>query len=119
MVDHPEYCGRFRAPSLRNVALRDRFFHNGVARSLDAAVRFYVERDTRPERWYKTRQNDKGMKYNDLPAAYHANVNTEPPFGSQPGDTPRLDERDIRDIVAFLKTLTDADQLPAQTKGGR
>jgi cytochrome c peroxidase len=119
MAEHPEYCGRFRAPSLRNVALRDRFFHNGVARSLDAAVRFYVERDTRPERWYKTRQNDKGMKYNDLPAAYHANVNTEPPFGSQPGDTPRLDERDIRDIVAFLKTLTDADQLPAQTKGAR
>jgi cytochrome c peroxidase len=119
MAEHPEYCGRFRAPSLRNVALRDRFFHNGVARSLDAAVRFYVERDTHPERWYKTRQNDKGMKYNDLPAAYHANVNTEPPFGSQPGDTPRLDERDIRDIVAFLKTLTDADQLPAQTKGGR
>jgi cytochrome c peroxidase len=119
MVDHPEYCGRFRAPSLRNAALRDRFFHNGIARTLDAAVRFYVERDTHPERWYKTRQNDKGMKYNDLPAAYHANVNTEPPFGSQPGDTPRLDERDIRDIVAFLKTLTDADQLPAQTKGGR
>jgi len=119
MAEHPEYCGRFRAPSLRNVALRDRFFHNGSARTLDAAVRFYVERDTQPQRWYKTRQNDKGMKYNDLPAAYHANVNTEPPFGSQPGDTPRLDERDIRDIVAFLKTLTDADQLPAQMLGAR
>jgi len=119
MAEHPEYCGRFRAPSLRNVALRDRFFHNGVARTLDAAVRFYVERDTHPERWYKTRQNDRGMKYNDLPAAYHANVNAEPPFGSRPGDTPRLDERDIRDIVAFLKTLTDADQLPAQMLGVR
>ena len=122
--DHPEYCGRFRAPSLRNVALRDRFFHNGAARTLSDALRFYVERDTRPERWYKTgrnkaRQNDKEMKYNDLPAAYHDNVNTEPPFGGQPGDTPRLDERDIRDIVAFLKTLTDADQLPAQKQGAR
>ena len=50
--------------------------------------------------------------YDDLPAAYHGNVNTQPPFGSRAGDKPRLDEREILDIVAFLKTLTDADQLP-------
>ncbi|MEO8155049.1 MAG: cytochrome c peroxidase [Rhizobacter sp.] len=106
LADHPEYCGRFRAPSLRNVALRERFFHNGAVRTLADAVRFYVERDTRPGRWYV--REDK--KYDDLPRTYHRNVNTEPPFGGSPGDAPRLDARDIRDLVAFLHTLTDADQ---------
>ena len=28
--DRAEYCGRFRTPGLRNVALRGSFFHNGV-----------------------------------------------------------------------------------------
>ena len=47
-----EYCGLFRTPTLRNVALRKTFFHNGAMHSLSDAVRFYVERETRPERWY-------------------------------------------------------------------
>jgi cytochrome c peroxidase len=85
----PDYCGRFCAPSLRNVALRDRFFHNAGMRTLADAVRFYVERDTRPERWYKTRQNDRDRKYNDMPAVYHRNVDTVPPLRRPAGrDTP-------------------------------
>src|SRR6185312_3291951 len=49
---HPEYCGLFRAPSLRNVALRKTFYHNGAEHDLRKAIEFYVERDTRPEKWY-------------------------------------------------------------------
>lgn len=105
----PEHCGRFRAPSLRNVALRDRFFHNGSVRSLEDAVRFYVERDTQPMKWYPR----TGGRFDDLPSVYHRNVHQEPPFGGKPGDTPRLDAQEIRDIVAFLKTLTDSDLPPA------
>ena len=45
-----------------------------------------------------------------MPAVYHRNVNAEPPFGGQPGDAPRLSPQEIQDIVAFLHTLTDADQ---------
>ncbi|MEO8280782.1 MAG: cytochrome-c peroxidase, partial [Ideonella sp.] len=102
LADHPEYCGRFRTPSLRNVALRQRFFHNGAVHTLEEAVRFYVQRDAEPARWY----GSSATRFNDLPAQYHANVNTEPPFGSAPA----LDEAEIADIVAFLRTLTDADQ---------
>jgi cytochrome c peroxidase len=43
-------CGLFKTPTLRNVATRRVFFHNGEVRSLEDAVRFYVERETRPER---------------------------------------------------------------------
>ncbi len=37
---------------LRNVALRQSFFHNGVLHSLREAIAFYVERDTDPAKWY-------------------------------------------------------------------
>ncbi|MEP7101176.1 MAG: cytochrome c peroxidase [Burkholderiales bacterium] len=103
---HAEYCGLFRTPTLRNIAVKQRFFHNGVIDSLDDAVRFYVQRDTDPARWY-----GRGLRFDDLPTRYHANVNVEPPFGGLPGDKPALDDTEIADIVAFLKTLTDADLL--------
>ncbi|MDM0068213.1 cytochrome c peroxidase [Variovorax sp. J31P207] len=110
--DHPEYCGLFRTPSLRNVAVRQAFFHNGVFHSLEEAVRFYAQRDSAPGRWYGRDARGRTVRFDDLPAQYHGNINTEPPFGQHRGDRPALSEAEIRDVVAFLKTLTDADQLP-------
>jgi cytochrome c peroxidase len=88
-------------PTLRNVATRQTFFHNGVVHSLREAVAFYVQRDTSPEKWYPH------GKFDDLPARYQANVEMEPPFGRRPGDPPALTEAEIDDVVAFLQTLTD------------
>ena len=105
---HKEYCGLFRAPSLRNVALRRAFFHNGVFHRLDQVVQFYAERDTNPGRWY-AKPGGRVDPFDDLPPAYRANVNREPPFGGQPGAAPALGKNEVRDIIAFLKTLTDAD----------
>jgi cytochrome c peroxidase len=102
-----EYCGLFRTPSLRNVALRKVFFHNGAVRTLRRAIEFYVERDTKPEKWYPRDQNDKVVKYDDLPAQYHENINVEPPFDRKPGDKPALSATEIDDMIAFLNTLTD------------
>ena len=99
-----DYCGRFRTPTLRNVALRKTFFHNGVFHSLADVVRFYARRDTHPSEFYPG-----GAKFDDLPGAYRANVNTDPPFGRRPGDAPALDDDEIEAVVAFLHTLTDAD----------
>jgi hypothetical protein len=50
--DRAGYCGLFRTPSLRNVALRRSFFHNGVFHTLDEALRFYARRDTHPHEFY-------------------------------------------------------------------
>ncbi|HVZ50447.1 MAG TPA: cytochrome-c peroxidase, partial [Pseudolabrys sp.] len=102
-----EYCGLFRTPSLRNVALRKTFFHNGLVHSLREAVAFYVERDTKPEKWYPRGPDGKVAKFDDLPAPYLENINTDAPFGGAPGDKPALSDREIDDIVAFLGTLTD------------
>ncbi|MGE5148283.1 MAG: cytochrome-c peroxidase, partial [Candidatus Eiseniibacteriota bacterium] len=113
LKDHPEYCGLFKAPSLRNVALREVFFHNGAAHTLREAVAFYVERDTKPEKWYPRNADGSVRKYDDLPAKYWENVNTDPPFGGKPGDKPALNDAEIDDIVTFLKTLTDGWQPAA------
>lgn len=114
LADRKEYCGLFRAPSLRNVALRRSFFHNGAFHSLRQVLEFYVDRDRRPEKWYGRDAHGRVQPYDDLPAQYQANINHEPPFDRRPGDEPALSKTEIDDVIAFLKTLTDADLANAQ-----
>jgi len=110
LQDRHEYCGLFRTPSLRNVARRPVFLHNGVFHSLSEVVRFYAERDAKPQKWYSRAPDGRILKFDDLPAGYVANLDTQAPFDRQSGDSPRLREQDIQDIVAFLQTLTDGFQ---------
>src|SRR5262249_10294970 len=109
LAEHKEYCGLFRAPSLRNVAVRRSFFHNGVFHDLRQVLQFYVERDLHPERWDARSGHGRVQRYDDLPARYAANLNREPPFDRKPGEQPALSESEIDDVIAFLQTLTDAD----------
>ena len=90
LAAHPEYCGRFRTPSLRNVARRRRFMHNGVFTSLRQVLEFYAARTER---------------FDDLPARYRQNVTAEAPFGARR----RLSPAEIADLIAFLETLSDVD----------
>ncbi|WP_315836384.1 cytochrome-c peroxidase [Bradyrhizobium prioriisuperbiae] len=111
-TDRMEYCGRFRTPTLRNVALRKVFFHNGVFGSLRQAVEFYVDRDINPGRWFSRRADGSINLYDDLPDNAKVNVNTEPPFDRRPGQAPALNATEIDDIVVFLGTLTDGYAPP-------
>ena len=100
--DSPEFCGAFRTPSLRNVALRESFMHNGVFTSLRDVVSFYASRSTNPRRWYK------GPEFDDVPARYRDFVNVDKaPYNRRAGDKPALDAGEIDAIVAFLGTLSD------------
>lgn len=110
LTGHDDYCGRFITPTLRNVALRQSFFHNGLVHTLRQAIEFYVERDIDPAKWYPQDASGRVRKFDDLPERYRENVNAEPPFGGKPGDPPALTPRDIDDIIAFLNTLTDGYQ---------
>jgi len=105
-----EYCGMFRTPTLRNVALRRVFFHNGVIHRLDDAVRFYALRDTEPQRWYPSTSSGV-QKFDDLPARYRGNVDVQPPFNKSRGEKAALSDEDVADIVGFLRTLTDGYEL--------
>lgn len=92
-----EYCGQFRTPTLRNVALRDAFFHNGAIHSLRDAVAFYATRDVETEKWYPH------GKFDDLPPRYAGNVEKGAPFGG----ARTLSDSEVDAVVAFLRTLTD------------
>lgn len=109
-IDRKEYCGLFKTPTLRNIALRQTFFHNGVFHDLKQVIQFYVQRDTHPEKWYPRQHDGSIRKYDDLPLEYHANVNIDPPFDRQPGQQPALSDVEIEDVIAFLKTLSDGYQ---------
>ena len=103
-----DLCGAFKVPTLRNVALRQVLFHNGRFKSLKEALTFYVQRDTNPEKFYSLNTDGTVKKFDDLPAAYRANVNTtEAPYNRLPGDAPALSDAEIDDVIAFLQRLTD------------
>ena len=109
------WCGAFKVPSLRNAAVRQAFFHNGQFKSLREVLVFYVQRDTHPEKWYPQLADGRIDKFNDLPLVYKNNVNVEEvPYERRKGQTPALDEAEIEDVLAFLRTLTDADLKPTQ-----
>lgn len=106
--DLAPYCGMFATPTLRNTATRHTFFHNGVFHSLEDVMDFYVLRDLEPERFYPKGPDGKALSYNDIPAAYRANVDTtDAPFDRKPGQAPALTEAERKAIIAFLQTLTD------------
>lgn len=101
------YCGMFLTPTLRNVAQRPVYFHNGVYHSLKQVLDFYNFRDVQPGKIYPT-VDGQVQKYNDLPLPYRANVDvTDPPLNRKPGEQPAMTAQDMRDIIAFLKTLND------------
>ena len=99
-----QWCGYFRTAGLRNVAVRQTFMHNGVFRTLRDTVAFYATRSTAPAQWYPGE-----TRFDDVPAKYQGNINVNAvPMNRRPGATPALMEDEIDDIVAFLRTLTDA-----------
>jgi len=107
-VSIEQFCGTFRMTSLRNTAERKAWMHNGFFKDLRDVVSFYATRNSDPKRWY----GPKGVP-NDLPTAYLGNIISDRvPFNRPASAGPALTEREIDDVVAFLKTLSDA---PVQT----
>jgi cytochrome c peroxidase len=99
-------CGAFKVPTLRNVAVKQNYFHNGVFDNLNDAVTWYVTRDTDPARWYIRGDGSPDIPYNDLPVIFQTSINlAEVPYN--PGLAPALTSGEISQLVTFLCTLTD------------
>jgi len=107
-------CGSFKVPTLRNVARRKAFMHNGFFTSLREVVAFYATRDTTPARWFPA-----GTHLNDVPAIFRANVDVSlAPFRPAAGSAASLDDHEIDAITAFLGTLDDGFG-PSRIPGGQ
>lgn len=102
-VSIEQFCGTFRMPSLRNVAQRQAFMHNGFFKDLREVMAFYATRNTDPRRWYGA----AGVP-NDLPLAYQKNiVNNQRPFNLARGAAPAFSAAEADDMISFLRTLSD------------
>jgi cytochrome c peroxidase len=104
----PKFCGMFKTPSLRNVATRHTFFHNGRYHTLKDALRFYVQRDTNPERFYPRDSHGRLVTFDDVPVRLRGNIDhTDAPLTLKPGEKPVWSDAEIDAVAAFLSTLTD------------
>jgi cytochrome c peroxidase len=107
LKNHSEYCGLFRTPSLRNVAKRKSYFHNGVFHTLKQVMQFYVSRDITPQKWYPMSDDGTIDIYDDLPHQYQKNIEMNAPFKPLKGNKPRMTDAEMNDVVVFLNTLSD------------
>jgi cytochrome c peroxidase len=107
------WCSSFRTPSLRNVAVRDSFGHNGIFKTLREVVVFYARRAVAPDLVYPP-----GQRFDDVPPRYRGNVNIYSPiYNKREGSPPPMNDEDIDAVVAFLGTLTDAPYVTAAAHG--
>ncbi len=108
MSKQPQYCGLFATPTLRNVATRHAFFHNGVFSSLKQVLDFYNFRDVDPRKVYPLQADGTVQAFNDVPPRFRANIDVaDAPFNRKAEDPPAMTSQDEDDIIAFLATLTD------------
>ena len=97
-IDDPAEAGKFKVPTLRNVAVTGPYMHNGVFKDLKTVILFYNK--------YNSRNPDKEI-----------NPETGKPFAAPevPENLsmkeleigPALTSKRVNALVAFLKTLTD------------
>ncbi|MBY4867668.1 hypothetical protein K6W76_14285 [Burkholderia anthina] len=84
----------------------------------ETRLHFYVERDTSPQKWYP--HPGGKQQFDDLPVAYQNNVDhIDAPLTRHKGEKPAWSDADIRDVIAFLKTLDDGYPVTARRPAGR
>ncbi|MCL4106670.1 UNVERIFIED_CONTAM: hypothetical protein GTU68_009804 [Idotea baltica] len=96
-VDDPAQIGKYRVPTLRNVAITSPYMNNGVFRKLDTVIRFYD----------KFLVGSDNLTNPETGAPWR-----EPPFPNTVSlieleDGRKLSESDIEGLICFLRTLTD------------
>jgi cytochrome c peroxidase len=89
VLEKPSENGKFKVPSLRNVAKTAPYLHNGIFKNLRQVVVFYNTRDVGPWPAPEVRMNVNHDELGNL----------------------GLTEQEVDDIVAFMHTLTDGYEL--------
>jgi cytochrome c peroxidase len=102
LLDHPDINdaaqdGKFKVPTLRNIAVTAPYMHNGIFKDLRTVILFYdkfnnTKRTLNPET-KKPWQN--------------AEVNNNVALSEKEFKAPALSDKEVDALVAFLRTLTD------------
>ncbi|MCC0012944.1 MAG: c-type cytochrome, partial [Rhodobiaceae bacterium] len=95
----PEERGKFKTPTLRNVAVTGPYMHNGVFKDLRTVILFYNKYNTKSEKRRINPETGKPFRAPPVPETISEKELT---------DGPALDDEKVDALVAFLKTLTDA-----------
>ncbi|MBT3140625.1 methylamine utilization protein MauG [Phaeobacter gallaeciensis] len=98
-VDDPAQRGKFRVPTLRNVAVTGPYMHNGMFDELRTVVLFYNKYNTLNEKRQINSETGKPWARPEIPQNLSVSDLTH---------GPALDDQRIDALVAFMKTLTDA-----------
>ena len=103
LLDHPQVsdpsqAGKFKVPTLRNVAVTGPYMHNGVFEELRTAVLFYNKYNSKAESRQINPETGETWGEPEVPQ----NIAME-----ELTHGPALDDQRIDALVAFLKTLTD------------
>ena len=93
--------GKFKVPTLRNIAKTAPYMHNGYFRTLRGVVAFYNDRDVRPACVGELSEAEALQKGCWPQSEVRRNLNTE-----EMGKL-GLTEQEVDDIVAFMQTLND------------
>jgi cytochrome c peroxidase len=94
--------GKFKVPTLRNIARTGPYMHNGYFRTLRGVVDFYNTRDVKPRCQNPLTAEDQAIREGCWPAPEVAENVNHAELGAL-----GLTEREVDDLVAFLRTLTD------------
>jgi cytochrome c peroxidase len=96
-IDDENQAGKFKVPTLRNVAVTGPYMHNGVFQELRTTILFYDKFNN------STRQlnPETGQPWREPEVKQNLALEEEE------FDAPALTDKEVDALVAFLKTLTD------------
>jgi cytochrome c peroxidase len=104
-VQLPSENGKFKVPTLRNIAKTAPYMHNGYFKTLRGVVDFYNTRDVKPRCKSEWTTEQEALRQGCWPAAEVASNVNHDELGKL-----GLSEQDVIDLLAFLETLTDGYQ---------
>ena len=97
-IDDEAQKGKYKTPTLRNVAVTEPYMHNGVFRDLKTVIQFYDHF-----------LNDSDHQLNPETGLPWRNPEVpETVASAELAEGRKLDDQDVEALVCFLRTLTDA-----------
>jgi cytochrome c peroxidase len=112
-TDPGDEQGKFKVPTMRNVAVTAPYMHNGYFADLRSVLQFYNDRDVRPRcknaKWTSLPDAQKQICWPEPEVARNVNAEELGKLG--------LSDAELDDLLAFLHTLTDGFSKTGSARG--